>query len=84
MKLSHILAFAGGIVAGVAAGILLAPDSGANTRQKIADNLKEKGLYINKESFDAFVAKVKGKLKGAFSDEELDQAVDEVLAEEKK
>ena len=39
MKLSHLFAFAGGIVAGVAAGILFAPDSGVNTRQKITQKL---------------------------------------------
>ena len=84
MKLSHVLAFVGGVAAGIITGILVAPDSGSNTRQKIADMLKEKGMYINKESFNAFVEKVMKKLKGVFNDEDLEAAVNEVLSEEKK
>ncbi len=83
MKLSHLFAFAGGIVAGIATGILFAPDSGVNTRQKITQILKEKGLCVDKESFDAFVEKVKSKLKHAFTDSDLETAVNEVLSEEK-
>lgn len=84
MKLSHLLALAAGIAAGVAAGILFAPDTGVNTRQKIADKLKEKGLCVDKESFNAFVDKVKSKLQHAFSEADLDAAVEQVLAESKK
>lgn len=81
MKLTHLFAFAGGIVAGVAAGILFAPDSGVNTRAKIAQKLKEKGLCVDKESFDAFVEKVKSKLRDAFSEADLEAAVNDVLSE---
>ena len=83
MKLTHLFAFAGGIVAGIAAGILFAPDSGVNTRQKITQKLKDKGICVDKESFDLFVEKVKSKLKHAFTESELDTAVNEVLSEEK-
>lgn len=81
MKLSTFLAFAGGIAAGVALGLLLAPDSGVNTRQKIAQLLKEKGLSYDKESFDNFVSRVISKLRANFTDEDLDAMVDEVAAE---
>ncbi len=40
MKQSTLLAFIGGALAGAAAALLLAPDSGANTRRKI----KEKAI----------------------------------------
>ncbi len=81
MKLSHILAFVGGAAAGVALGILLAPDSGANTRQKIANLLREKGITLDRESFKAFVDKVLSKLRENFTDEELDLVVDATINE---
>ncbi len=49
MKCKGLLAFIGGALAGAAAAILLAPDSGENTRRKLRekaqheyDHLKEK------------------------------------------
>lgn len=81
MKLSHLFAFVGGAVAGAAIGLLIAPDSGANTREKIANILKEKGIWLDKEALSEFVEKVFGKLKGNFSDEELREAVEQVADE---
>ena len=80
MKLTHLFAFVGGAVAGAAIGLLLAPDSGANTREKIADMLKEKGIWLDKEALSDFVDKVLAKLKGNFSDEELREAVEEAAS----
>lgn len=49
MKCKGLIAFVGGALVGAAAAILLAPDSGENTRRKLKekaqqeyDNLKEK------------------------------------------
>lgn len=49
MKCNGIIAFIGGALVGAAAAILLAPDSGENTRKKIKekaqqeyDNIKQK------------------------------------------
>lgn len=41
MKQSTLLAFIGGALAGAAAALLLAPDSGANTRKKIKEKAAE-------------------------------------------
>lgn len=79
MRLSHVLAFVSGAVAGVAVGMLLAPDSGSNTRQKIADTLHEKGITLDKEAFKTFVENVMAKLKEHFTDEELKSVVNETL-----
>ncbi len=81
MKLSHLFAFLGGAVAGAAIGLLLAPESGANTRAKIAAKAKEHG--IDKDRLSEFVDRVLGKLKENFTDEDLDEAVNETAAEQK-
>ena len=44
---------------------------------------KEKGLYLNPQEWDAFVAKVKNRLHDYFTDDELEVAIDEALADNK-
>ena len=50
--LSILAAFLGGAVVGAAAGILFAPESGEDTRSKIADALRKRGIkyFSNKKS----------------------------------
>lgn len=79
MKL--IAAFAGGAMVGAAVALLTAPKSGAETRAQIIALAKEKGLYLDRAECDAFVAKVKSRLHDYFTDEELEAAVDEALAD---
>ena len=59
MKASNILSLLGGIAVGVIVAILLAPDSGKNTREKINKKLKEKGINLSKEELDEFIEKMK-------------------------
>jgi gas vesicle protein len=56
MKCKGLLAFVGGALAGAAAAILLAPDSGENTRKKLKekaqreyDHLKDKLARVKAE-----------------------------------
>lgn len=44
---SIVAAFIGGAVVGGALALLLAPESGKDTRQKIADFLEKNGLNLN-------------------------------------
>ena len=74
-------AFAGGALVGAAVALLTAPKSGAETRAQIIALAKEKGLYLDHNGWDAFVAKVKARLHDYFTDEELEAAVDETIAD---
>ena len=76
-------AFAGGALVGAAVALLTAPKSGAETRAQIIALAKEKGLYLNPQEWDAFVAKVKKRLHDYFTEDELEAAIDEVLADNK-
>lgn len=59
MKASNILALLGGVAIGAILAILLAPDSGKNTREKINNKLKERGINLSKEQLDEFIEKMK-------------------------
>ena len=59
MKASNILALLGGVAIGAIVALLLAPDSGKNTREKINNKLKEKGINLSKEELDEFIEKMK-------------------------
>ena len=76
-----LAAFAGGALVGAAVALLTAPKSGAETRAQIIALAKEKGLYLDHNEWDAFVAKVKARLHDYFTDEELEAAVDETIAD---
>lgn len=70
MKASHILALLGGVAIGAIIALLLAPDSGKNTREKINQRLKEKGINLTKEQLDEFIEKMK-KQFGIRSEEDI-------------
>ena len=76
-----LAAFVGGVVLGVATALLLAPKSGAETRAQILELAHSKGIPLRKEEIEDFVNKVITKLKDYFSQSDLEQAIDEVVAE---
>ena len=66
MKGSNILAaFLGGAAIGAACGILFAPEKGENTRQKIKDILREKGIKLNRSEMDELVDQIAAEVKDA-------------------
>ena len=63
--LNILAAFIGGAAIGAALGILFAPEKGEDTRQKIKDILREKGIKLNRSEMDELVDKITAEVKDA-------------------
>ena len=61
--LNFLAAFIGGAAIGAALGILFAPEKGEDTRQKIKDILREKGIKLNRSEMDELVDKIAAEVK---------------------
>lgn len=62
-NLGVLAAFIGGAIAGAALGILFAPERGDETRHRIAELLRSKGIKLGKGDMDRLVDEIANEIK---------------------
>jgi gas vesicle protein len=58
-----IAAFIGGAIVGGVLGVLFAPESGEETRKKIAEALEKRGVKLSKDEMDDLVDEIKSQVE---------------------
>ena len=60
--LSILAAFLGGAAVGAACGILFAPEKGEDTRAKIAEAIRKRGIKLNCKEMESLVDDIANEL----------------------
>lgn len=62
-NLGFLASFLGGAAVGAALGILFAPEKGEDTRNKIVEILRKKGIKLNRSDMNDLVDEIASEIK---------------------
>jgi len=76
-RVNSVLALLGGAAMGAIIALLLAPAKGEDTREKISEVLREKGIKLSKEDFNKLIDSIEARFRKTVDIEEAAEETDE-------